>query len=295
MSPSDVPLITLTAPVTMTAHTACFLCRASAGSFVCFLSKSSMIALQDGRVITSPGPRAAEGLAERAELMFEPRSSRLRLLSLWHCCVRLSLLTHVLPFFLAMPLGLWGLSSQPGIEPQPWQWKRRVLTVGPPGKSQLISFSKKCTTSARGMVQSPSTEAVQRNLPRGLLKFQEALFKGRSYGDFSRKIWCPWTWAYRQAVPASDKHGTAAIGMNCRRHTSLFGIKWLRGLQGKLWLSSAALHTQVTNVSSSGWPCVLDNLIQIQIILLPPHSIPPPSRQNGTASHTYLLLVGFWT
>ena len=67
------------------------------------------------------GPRAAEGLAERAELMFEPRSSRLRLLSLWHCRVRLSLLTHVLPFFLAMPLGLWGLSSQPGIEPQPWQ------------------------------------------------------------------------------------------------------------------------------------------------------------------------------
>ena len=54
MSLSDVPLITLTAPITMTTYTVCSLHRASAGSFICFLSESSTVALQDGYVITSP-------------------------------------------------------------------------------------------------------------------------------------------------------------------------------------------------------------------------------------------------
>lgn len=36
---------------------------------------------------------------------------------------------------------------------------------------------KKCTISAWGMVQSPSTKAVQRNLPCGLLKFRRLFLK----------------------------------------------------------------------------------------------------------------------
>ena len=132
----------------MTTYTACSLHRASAGSFLCFLSESSMVALQDGCDYYIPclpsrrlGPRQPRALQKGAELMFEPRSSWLWLLRLFlHCHIPLSLWTHVLPFFLAMPLGFWDLSSQPGIEPWPRQWKRRVLTIGPPGKSQLISF-----------------------------------------------------------------------------------------------------------------------------------------------------------
>ena len=40
-----------------------------------------------------------------------------------------------------MPPGMWDLSSQTkGSNPRPLQWKRRLLTTGPPGKS-LYSFS----------------------------------------------------------------------------------------------------------------------------------------------------------
>ena len=33
------------------------------------------------------------------------------------------------------------LVPQPGIEPGPLQWKRRVLTTGPPGNSLIISYN----------------------------------------------------------------------------------------------------------------------------------------------------------
>ena len=41
-------------------------------------------------------------------------------------------------FFLAVPRGLWDLSDQ-GLNPCPWQWKRRVLTTGPPGSSLTVA------------------------------------------------------------------------------------------------------------------------------------------------------------
>ena len=40
-------------------------------------------------------------------------------------------------FFSAVAHSLQDLSSPPGIEPSPPQWKHRVLTTEPPGKSQL--------------------------------------------------------------------------------------------------------------------------------------------------------------
>ena len=44
-------------------------------------------------------------------------------------------------FFLATPHGLWDLSSpNQGLIPGPWQWKRRVLTIGLPGNSQHNVF-----------------------------------------------------------------------------------------------------------------------------------------------------------
>ena len=45
-------------------------------------------------------------------------------------------------FFLLrhMACGIWDLSSQPGIEPGPQQWKCRVLTTGPPGNSRTEFF-----------------------------------------------------------------------------------------------------------------------------------------------------------
>ena len=41
--------------------------------------------------------------------------------------------------FLAVPHGMWDLSSPQGLNPCPLQWKRGVLTTGPPGKS-LVSL-----------------------------------------------------------------------------------------------------------------------------------------------------------
>ena len=59
-------------------------------------------------------------------------------MSLWLAPLSPQLLN--LFFFLAAPYGLWHLSSQSGIEP--WlpspQWKFRVLTFGPPGKSPSV-------------------------------------------------------------------------------------------------------------------------------------------------------------
>ena len=39
---------------------------------------------------------------------------------------------------LAMLHGMWDLSSPTRIEPGPCQWKRQVLTTGPPGKSLCV-------------------------------------------------------------------------------------------------------------------------------------------------------------
>ena len=49
-------------------------------------------------------------------------------------------------FFLVAQRGTWDLSSptrvDQGLNPHPLQWKCRVLTTGPPGKShQMLSFS----------------------------------------------------------------------------------------------------------------------------------------------------------
>ena len=53
--------------------------------------------------------------------------------------------------FLAVPHGMWDLSSPQGLNPCPLQWKPGVLTTGPPGKSlfslrpmQLLLMSSCC-------------------------------------------------------------------------------------------------------------------------------------------------------
>ena len=38
-------------------------------------------------------------------------------------------------FLMALPCGLWDISSGPGIEPGFWQWKRWALSTGQPGNS----------------------------------------------------------------------------------------------------------------------------------------------------------------
>ena len=45
-------------------------------------------------------------------------------------------------FFFFWPHGLWDLSSRPGIEPRPRQWKPGILTTRPPGNSQYCYFFK---------------------------------------------------------------------------------------------------------------------------------------------------------
>ena len=45
-------------------------------------------------------------------------------------------------FFLVAPHSMWDLSSPQGLNPSPLQWKRGVLTTGPPGKS-LFSLRPK--------------------------------------------------------------------------------------------------------------------------------------------------------
>ena len=42
--------------------------------------------------------------------------------------------------FLAIPRGLWDLSSQPGNEPRPPQWNSWVLTTGPSGNFPCNEF-----------------------------------------------------------------------------------------------------------------------------------------------------------
>ena len=45
----------------------------------------------------------------------------------------------------------WGiLVPQPGMNPHPLQWKRRVLTTGPPGKSPKPSFLRQTQAQEAG-------------------------------------------------------------------------------------------------------------------------------------------------
>ena len=47
-------------------------------------------------------------------------------------------------YFLATLHGMWDLVPQGGVDLQPLQWKHRILTTGPPGKSQYFTSFNYC-------------------------------------------------------------------------------------------------------------------------------------------------------
>ena len=91
-------------------------------------------------------------------------------------------------FFLASPSGLRIFVPQPGMEPKPRQWKRWVLTTGPPGNSLSYFFSKSFTVlnlhlslwsilSKLGFMQFHPTHA-------GFSIQQQLQIRGDHYADF---------------------------------------------------------------------------------------------------------------
>ena len=71
----------------------------------------------------------------------------------WDCtCHDLSFLNveffFLIIYLVSVPCSMWDLSSLTRIEPMPWLWKHRVLTIGPPGKSRMLSFKPVCSLSS---------------------------------------------------------------------------------------------------------------------------------------------------